>query len=224
MKTVIYFFLLIFMFNASAANAWVIFENPGDVKRHQMFTDSCDPSKQHLIDSRLDIISTIEKTIEDNKKEIEKNKGQLKTEKNAVKRKALNKEMILSREIIKEEGKRLQQKLKELEKIEEESDCTNEDCEKYCGAGYTYVRNGCQLGFKECVCLYYPLDCGYNCTEGWSLRPLVNNSKYTCQEAIQDPDYRRNAENNGDENAKKKSGRVSKRKTSKESKKRTLIK
>ena len=58
-------------------------------------------------------------------------------------------------------------------------------CPSICGSGFVYDRPGAKNGGKELVCTYYPLSCGYACTEGWDIRYLVNGTNYTCQRALQ---------------------------------------
>lgn len=65
----------------------------------------------------------------------------------------------------------------------------NAMCAEICGnTGYKYDRPGAKKGKngkQEKVCTYYPRSCGYNCTTGWNIRYLVNDTEYTCQQAVQ---------------------------------------
>ena len=61
----------------------------------------------------------------------------------------------------------------------------NTSCKKHCGRGYFYDRRGELRNGEERVCTKYPLKCGYECTYSWNIRYLVNNTDYTCQEAVQ---------------------------------------
>ena len=58
-------------------------------------------------------------------------------------------------------------------------------CITYCGEGYTYSHLGYKNSGKERVCVKYALPCGEQCTVDWKTNYLVQNSDYTCKEAVQ---------------------------------------
>ena len=61
----------------------------------------------------------------------------------------------------------------------------NMDCMNICGPGFRYDRPGDKLGGREQVCTWYPYDCGYSCTTGWTYEYLKDGTEYTCQTAVQ---------------------------------------
>ena len=61
----------------------------------------------------------------------------------------------------------------------------NANCEKYCGKGYFFDRKGHKNNGQELVCTKYKFKCGYSCTIGWNIKPLVKGTNYTCQKARQ---------------------------------------
>ena len=71
--------------------------------------------------------------------------------------------------------------------LNEKNELTKE-CVKYCGDGFVYDRQGFKNEGKEHVCIKYPLKCGQSCTIGWDIKYLVNNSDFTCQTAVQQPE------------------------------------
>ena len=59
------------------------------------------------------------------------------------------------------------------------------NCTSLCGPNYSYSHMGYKNGGKEKICIRYPLDCKEQCTIDWKTEHLVNNTDYTCKEAIQ---------------------------------------
>lgn len=115
---------------------------------------------------------------------------------NNVEKAQLNNAQIFEKQLLEKREqnriKKLKKKLEKEKKSKQYSDPKDAECKEHCGRGYFYTRPGEKNNGQEIVCTKYPLKCGYNCTYGWSIKPLVKGTNYTCQKARQNPNFSRN--------------------------------
>ena len=109
-----------------------------------------------------------------------------------IEKEQLNAAQIFEKQLLEQREKnKLKKKLEKEKKSKQYSDTKDIECKEHCGRGYFYDRPGGKNNGQEIVCTKYPLSCGYNCTYGWSIIHLVNETNYTCQKALQNSNFSR---------------------------------